>query len=334
MSRLLASPQTAVRLLWAGLLVLAALALLSATSGAVAIPLADLPGLLLGAPADDTGLMHHAVLVDIRLPRIVLAILAGAALAVAGCVLQAMFRNPLAEPGLIGASSGAALAAAVARVLLPGLMIAPLAFVGSLLATWLAWAIGRGQDAARLLLAGIAINALAGGGLALLSYLADETALRGGIVWALGSLSGADWATLTWLAPALILCCGALWRELGALDALLLGEREAWHLGFALGPLRQRLIALTALIVALTVAACGAIAFVGLMAPHLARIVLGPAHRLLLPGAALTGAIGLLAADWLARTVMLPSELPLGAVVSLAGAPFFLYLLISAKPRP
>ncbi|QDQ29324.1 iron ABC transporter permease [Chitinimonas arctica] len=304
------------------------LTVLSAASGAVAIPAWRIPDLLLARPEDETGQMWRSVLLDVRLPRIVLALVAGAALALAGSVLQAVFRNPLAEPGLIGASAGAALAVSVARVWLPTLAIAPAAFVGSLTATWLAWSIGRGQDAARLLLAGVAINALAGGGLALLSYLADDSALRGSSLWALGSLAGAGWTMLAWLVPALLLCVGLLWREVRALDALLLGERETWHLGFDLVALRRRLVALTALVVALTVSACGALGFVGLIAPHLARRLLGPGHRALLPASALVGAACLLAADWLARTAIVPSELPIGAVLSVVGGPFFLFLLV------
>jgi len=314
-----------------GLLLLALLALLAAGSGAVTIPYWKIPSLLLAEPADAPSQLWRSVLLDVRLPRIVLALVSGAALSLAGCVLQAVFRNPLAEPGLIGASAGAALGGALARWLLPSLALAPAAFAGSLAATWLAWLIGRGQDAARLLLAGVAINAMAGGGLALLSQLVDDAVLRGTTLWALGSLAAASWQTLAWLAPALLACALLLWRDRRALDALLLGEREAWHLGYELAGLRRRLVALTALTVALTVSACGALAFVGLLAPHLARLLLGPGHRTLLPGAAIVGAASLLAADWLARLAMQPAELPLGAVLSVAGAPVFLFLLVKTR---
>ncbi|GAB3242159.1 FecCD family ABC transporter permease [Chitinimonas naiadis] len=314
-----------------GVLLLLILALMAASSGAVQIPFWQIPGLLLAEPQEGAQQMWRSVLLDVRLPRILLALLCGAALAQAGCALQAIFRNPLAEPGLIGASAGAALGGALARFILPSLALAPAAFAGSLAATWLAWSIGRGQDAARLLLAGVAINALAGGGLALLSHLADDAALRGTTLWSLGSLAGASWSMLAWLLPALLLCGGLLWREWRALDALLLGEREAWHLGFELTSLRQRLVALTALTVALTVAACGPLAFVGLLAPHLARLIVGPGHRTLLAGAALVGAASLLGADWLARIAVLPSELPIGAVLSVVGAPFFLFLLVKTR---
>jgi iron complex transport system permease protein len=318
--------------LWFGLLGLCLLALLAMTSGTVAIPLWRIPGLLTGDVQNEQDVLWQSVLLSLRLPRVLLALAAGAALAVAGSALQAVFRNPLAEPGLIGASSGAALGASLALTVLPTAAAAPAAFGGALLATSLAWAIGRGPEGGRLLLAGVAINALAGGGLALLGYLANDNALRGSTLWALGSLANAGWTQLGWLLPGLAMCMALLWRDARTLDALLLGEREAYHLGFHLSGLRRRLVALCALTVALTVSACGALAFVGLIAPHLARMVLGPGHRTLLPGAALTGAASLLGADWLARTIIAPVELPIGAVLSLVGAPFFL-MLLWRRPR-
>jgi len=314
--------------LWFGLMAVLLLGLAAAASGPVGIPLWKFPDLLLAQPADETGKLWRTILLEIRLPRIALALVAGGGLAVAGAVLQAMFRNPLAEPGLIGASSGAALAAALAMVVLPQAAAAPAAFVGSLAATSLAWRIGRHQDAARLLLAGVAINALAGGLLALLGNFSNDAALRGMSLWALGSLAGTGWDKLVWLIPSVALVGYLLWRDAPSLDALLLGEREAFHLGHDLVGLRRRLVALTALIVALCVACCGALAFVGLLAPHIARRLIGPGHRNLLPGAALVGALTLLGADWIARTVTSPAELPLGAVLALFGAPFFLSLLM------
>jgi len=313
--------------LWFGLLLVGLFALLAAASGPVAIPPWKIPGLLLNGPADDTARLWHTILLQVRLPRIVLSLAAGAGLAVAGAALQAMFRNPLAEPGLIGASSGAALAVAFVLAALPGVPAPPAAFVGSLLATSLAWRIGRGHDTARLLLAGVAINALVGGMLALIGHLSNDSALRGITLWALGSLASANWAQLAWLIPCLMVAGLLLRREAPALDALLLGEREAYHLGHDLAGLRRRLVTLTALMVALVVSCCGALAFVGLIAPHVARRLLGPGHQALLPGAALVGAVTVLAADWLARTVSSPAELPLGAMLSLLGAPFFLFLL-------
>ncbi|MFC4161145.1 FecCD family ABC transporter permease [Chitinimonas lacunae] len=322
-------PASAAPPLWrGGLLLLLILALLSAASGAVSIPPWRIPALLLGDGGNSDDSLWRTLLLEVRLPRIILALWCGAALAMAGGALQALFRNPLAEPGLIGSSSGAALAAA-ATLALGGSVLAqaPAAFVGALAATWLAWRIGRGRDNAGLLLAGVAINSLAGAGLALLAYLANDIALRGATFWAMGSLAAASWHRLAWLSPALALVGWLLWRQRSALDALLLGEREAFHLGFDVSALRRRLLVLSALTVALTVAACGALAFIGLVAPHLARRLLGAQHGRLLPTAALLGAALLLAADWLARLVMAPAELPLGVVLSCVGAPFFLFLL-------
>jgi iron complex transport system permease protein len=314
--------------LWLASIGVLLLALLAAAIGPVAIEPWQIPSLLFSHQSDDTARLLQTILLEVRLPRIVLALVAGAGLAVAGAALQALFRNPLAEPGLIGAASGAALAAACALSILPALTAAPAAFGGSLLATGLAWRIGRGHDAARLLLAGVAINALAGGALALLGHLSNDSALRGIMLWALGSLAGANWSQLIWLVPCVGITAWLLWRDARALDALLLGEREAYHLGHDLVALRRRLVTLTALMVALVVSCCGALAFVGLIAPHIARRILGPAHRTLLPGSALVGAATLLCADLLARMATSPSELPLGAVLSLLGAPFFLFLLV------
>lgn len=314
------------RWLWAGLAALLLLVLLALSSGAVNVPLSELIPVLIGTSGEPDASLWHTILWQVRLPRILLALIAGAALAVAGCAMQAVFRNPLAEPGLVGASSGAALGGSLAFVVSASL--APLlSFIGALLATGLAWSLASGRDSSRLLLAGVAINALCGSGLALLAYLGNDSALRGATFWGLGSLANAAWDSLIWLIPAQLILGWLIWRHATTLDTLLLGEREAFHLGIAITPMRRWLIALAALTVALTVAQCGAVGFVGLVAPHLVRNLLGPRHRLLLPGAALCGAMLVLLADWGARTLLAPTELPLGALLSLCGAPFFLYLL-------
>ncbi|MGQ5522376.1 FecCD family ABC transporter permease [Chitinimonas sp. PSY-7] len=304
------------------------LALLAASSGEIAIPIWRIPGLLLAVPADQTGQTLRSILVDIRLPRIVLALVCGAALAIAGSTMQTAFRSPLAEPSLIGASSAAALAALLAVRGVPDMAALPAAFAGSLAAIWLAWSIGHSRGSAQLLLTGVAINAMASGGLALL----DEHAYvpRNAALWAWGSLTNGSWASLAWQVPALCACSYLIWREYRALDALMLGDREAYHLGFDLLGLRRRLLVLTALLVALTASVCGALSFVGLVVPNLARYVMGPGHRYLIPAAALTGAGYLLCVDWLARTA-LPTELPLAALLNLIGAPCLLYLLIKNR---
>jgi len=283
---------------------------------------------------------QQAVLLTIRMPRIVLGVLVGAGLAAAGAALQGLFRNPLADPGLIGVSSGAALAAVAVIVLgLPPLATSggvelyalPLAaFGGGVLATllvaWLAYHDGRAQ-VTTLLLAGIAINALAGAGTGLLTYLADDEQLRTLTFWSLGSLGGTTWREVAAIAPPILLALALIARYARTLNALLLGDREAGHLGFAVERAKRVLIVAGALAVGSAVAVAGIIGFVGLVVPHLLRLAQGPDHRFLLPGSALLGAVLLVCADLLARIVVVPTELPIGIVTALLGGPFFFWLL-------
>src|SRR5690606_27219420 len=269
-------------------------AVLASLSGAVDIPLGDaLRVLFTDAPAQPDDTLWRNVLLDIRLPRVLFAAVAGAALAIAGAAMQALFRNPLAEPGLVGISAGGALGAVAAIVLTAGgfMVTAPAAFIGSLLATAAAYVVGRRvPGVAGLLLAGIAINTVAGSLIGLLTYMASDAQLRDLTFWSMGSLAGASWALLAFLAP---------WTLLWSI--LLLGEREAQHLGFALVSVRYKLVTATALIVGPLVAATGGIGFVGLVVPHLVRMTLGADHRWLLPASMLAGALALTLADWLAR---------------------------------
>ena len=212
-------------------------------------------------------------------------------------------------------------------------MLAGAAFVGSLLATLAAWLLGRrAPGAAGILLAGIAINAFGGALIGVFTYLADDMQLRSLTFWNLGSLATADWAMLSWLAPWTLVLMGALLWQWRALNALLLGEREALHLGFELQRLRARLILQVTLLVGPLVAATGIIGFVGLVVPHLVRLVAGADHRPLLPLSLLAGALILVLADWVARIVVIPAELPIGIVTSLLGAPV-LFMLIQREAR-
>lgn len=314
---------------------LLALALMAASSGAMDIPLRRLPALLLGAGAGQAeDALWRQVLLQVRLPRVALAILVGAGLAISGAAMQALFRNPLAEPGLIGVSAGGALGAVGAIVLgaasLP--VVGSAAFVGSLAATLLAWRLGgRSQGVAGVLLAGIAINALCGAVIGVFTWQANDVQLRSLTFWSLGSLAAANWTLVAALAPWTALLSLLLLRDWRAMNALLLGEREALHLGFALVALRRRLIVVVALLVGPLVAVTGTIGFVGLVVPHLVRLTLGADHRALLPASLLAGAIALTLADWLARIVVIPSELPIGIVTSLVGGPFLLWLLARQK---
>lgn len=339
---------------WVIVLLVAGMALsavLALGSGPVAIPPGEVVATLaraLGLPVNpDTSPMQAATVLHLRLPRVLLGLLAGATLAVGGAALQGLLRNPLAEPGLIGVSSGAALAAASVIVLgakLPALTaliplhwLLPLAaFSGGLLATGLvmSWARLRGElSVATVLLAGIAINALALSGIGLLSHIADDHALRSLNFWMFGSLGKAGWTELAVAMPLMLLPVLLILRAPRALDALLLGEAEAGHLGIRVNALKRRLMLGIALSVGAAVSLSGIIAFVGLLVPHLLRLWLGADHRVLLPSAACLGGILLVCADTAARTVMPPTELPVGILTTLLGAPFFLWLLLCQRGR-
>lgn len=341
------NPRVTARALLLGLSGLLLLALwLSLALGPVSVPLLDSLRALLRLLGVPLAAPEQAVLIigQIRLPRSLLGLTVGAVLALTGVAMQGLFRNPLADPGLIGVSSGAALGAALAIVgatLLGGLpvraapyLLSGSAFAGGLLVTALVYRLGRrnGQTSvATMLLAGIALTALAGAAIGLLTYLADDATLRTLTFWNLGSLNGASYARLWPLL--LVAVVVALWlpRRARALNALLLGESEARHLGFAVERLKAELILCTALGVGAAVAAAGMIGFVGLLVPHLVRLLVGPDHRLLLPASALAGGSLLLFADLLARLLLAPAELPLGIVTALLGAPVFLYLLLRGR---
>ncbi|MBK5932202.1 FecCD family ABC transporter permease [Halochromatium salexigens] len=325
-------------------------ALLSIAIGPVAIPLAEVLrtlGALAGLPVAEVAPQHEAVILSIRLPRTLLGLLVGAGLAVAGAAMQGLFRNPLADPGLIGVSAGAALAA-VSVIVLGGQGLAFLtqalgpfslpiaAFAGGLVTTLLVYRLasrdGR-TSVTTLLLAGIAINALAGAGTGLLTYLADDQQLRTLTFWSMGSLGGATWPAVGSAALLIAVPLLALPLLARTLNALLLGEAEAGHLGIAVQRMQPLIVALAALAVGAAVAVSGIIGFVGLVVPHLLRLALGPDHRLLLPGAALLGGSLLLLADLLARTLVTPAELPIGILTALLGGPFFLALLLRWQRR-
>ncbi|QKZ07589.1 MULTISPECIES: FecCD family ABC transporter permease [Pseudomonas] len=322
---------------------------LSLALGPVSLPLLDTlrAGLhLAGVPVHSAGLEQaEMILGQIRLPRTVLGLAVGAVLALAGVAMQGLFRNPLADPGLVGVSSGAALGAAIAIVcgsafgglptLLEPYLLSICAFLGGLAVTALVYRLGRkdGQTSvAVMLLAGVALTALASSAVGLFTYLADDATLRTLTFWNLGSLNGASYQRL-W--PLLLIALGvALWlpRRAKALNALLLGESEARHLGIEVERLKRELVLCTALGVGAAVAAAGLIGFIGLVVPHLVRQVAGPDHRVLLPASLLAGASLLLFADLIARMALAPAELPIGIVTAFLGAPFFLYLLVRGRP--
>ncbi|WP_163371706.1 FecCD family ABC transporter permease [Endozoicomonas acroporae] len=340
-----------------GALLLTALAILlpvvvivSIGVGAVPIPAGDILTILfdrLGS-SDSTISNQSALIIEsIRLPRTLLGLIVGGSLAVAGASMQGLFRNPLADPSIVGVSSGAALGAGIA-IVLGGLLFAGapslvqsysvsiLAFVGGVLSTWLVYKVGttsNGTSVATMLLAGVAINALAGAGMGMLNYVADDTMLRNLTFWQMGSLGGATWDLVIICATLLIPVVLILGRYGLVLNALLLGESEARHLGIDVQKVKLTLIFLTALAVGVSVSVSGFIGFVGLVVPHLIRLAVGPDHRILLPASAMLGGILLLVADMLSRTIVAPAELPIGIVTALMGAPFFLSLLWQQRKR-
>jgi iron complex transport system permease protein len=321
---------------------------LSLALGPVSLPMMDTLRAVLhlvGVPMAEDNLQQAELIVgQIRLPRTLLGLAVGAVLALSGVAMQGLFRNPLADPGLVGVSSGAALGAAVAIVAgasLGGLpepfqpyLLSICAFAGGLGVTAIVYRLGRRDghtSVSTMLLAGVAMTALAGSIIGLFTYLADDASLRTLTFWNLGTLNGASYARL-W--PLLLVCAAViLWlpRRAKALNALLLGESEARHLGIEVERLKRELILCIALGVGAAVAAAGLIGFIGLIVPHLVRLLTGPDHRVVLPASALAGASLLLFADIFARLIMAPAELPIGIVTVFIGAPFFLFLLVRGR---
>ena len=313
----------------------------SLTVGASAVsPRAVLAVLLHSADATPR---DTAIVLQLRLPRTLLGFGVGAALAVSGAMMQGLFRNPLADPALIGVSAGGAMAAVAVIVLgVPAMLVGvtgpfalPLAaFLGSLGTTFAIQHIARSDsrtDVATLLLAGIGVNAIAWAVTGFLIFGSDDRQLRDITFWSMGSLGGATWTTVLGLTPFVVGAVFAAGRWAGVLDALLLGEREASLLGFDVEPAKRRIVIVTAAAVGAGVAAAGVIGFVGLVVPHLVRLLAGAGHRLLLPASALLGGTLMLCADMVARTIVAPAELPIGLVTALLGGPFFLWLLIRQR---
>lgn len=292
-------------------------------------------------PADPT----VRILLDIRLPRVLLAGLVGAALAAAGSAFQTLFRNPMADPYVLGVSSGGSLGAAFAYwLLVPGrrwlgdlvdglgfTLVPVCAFLGALAAVGLVGRLARVRGflpVTTLLLAGVAVAALLGALVSLLVYLSGDR-LRPLVFWLLGSLSGASWRDVAVLAVAAAGGIGWLARHARALNAFWLGEEPAYHLGVDVEAVKRRLLLAGSLLTATAVSVSGVIGFVGLMVPHAVRLLVGGDHRVLLPGSVLTGAAVLILCDALARVVIAPAELPVGVVTALVGAPCFLWVLRS-----
>lgn len=285
---------------------------------------------------------QEAVLLSIRLPRVILGILVGASLSIAGISMQGLFRNPLADPGLIGISSGASMTAVVVIVIGGSLLnnflghyaLYIFTFLGALITAAVVYRISQysGKTViSTMLLAGIAINALTGAVTGIFTYAATDVQLRSITFWMLGSLGGASWNMITGILPFTLIPILVLPGMGKALNAFSLGEETAAHLGVHTEKIKRLIILLSALCVGASVAVSGVIAFVGLVVPHLVRMLTGPDHRYALSITVLAGALLLTLADLVARTLLAPTEIPIGIITALIGAPFLLYILIKDK---
>jgi iron complex transport system permease protein len=288
-----------------------------------------------------------AVLLNIRFPRVILGVLIGAGLGISGAGIQGLFRNPLAEPGLIGISSGATLFAVLMIVMevsvfkmLSGAIgfyaLSLAAFTGACITTVIVYKLsmrnGR-TEISTLLLSGIAINALAGAFTGLLTYMATDEQLRTITFWSLGSLGGASWETVTGILPFILLPVAGLPFLAKSLNALALGDAQALHMGIDVLTVKRVVIVLATIAVGSSVAVAGMIGFIGLIIPHLIRMTFTADHRLVLPGSAILGAALLTLADLLARTIVAPAELPIGILTAMVGTPVFLYIIISERNK-
>lgn len=326
---------------------LVATILLSLASGASdASALAVIGGWIFGAGGDALLSARDTIIVqDIRMPRVALGCLIGAALAVSGAVMQGLFRNPLADPGLVGVSGGAALGA-VSMIVLGTTAFAPVtallgiyalpaaAFLGGLAVTLVLYRVStrRGQTSvATMLLAGIALAALAGALTGVLVFMADDRQLRDLTFWNLGSLAGATWVKVMAVAPVIAAALAAAPFLSRGLNALALGEATANHLGIPVQRFKHVAIVAVAAATGVSVAVSGGIGFVGIVVPHLLRLIIGPDNRYLLPSSALLGGTLLIVADSVSRTIVAPAELPIGIVTAVAGAPFFLWILLRKR---
>ena len=323
--------------------------LFSMTTGASDASAFDVVRELIGGQASESAMSarDRIIVFDIRLPRAILGFIIGGSLAVSGAVMQGLFRNPLADPGLVGVSSGASLGA-VSMIVLGGTVAAPIyqalgifalpaaAFLGGLVTTLVLYRVAtrNGQTSvATMLLAGIALGALAMALTGVLIYMADDKQLRDLTFWSMGSIAGATWTKILAAGPIMLLCLAVVPFLARGLNAITLGEAAAFHMGVPVQKLKNIAIVSVAASTGASVAVSGGIGFVGIVVPHLLRLVIGPDHRFLLPAAALLGGSLLLFADVIARTLVAPAELPIGIITSAVGGPFFLWILLRNRSR-
>lgn len=322
---------------------LVAACLLSLMYGASGISLwSVLSDLLAGR---ELSLRDRVVLFDIRLPRMAMGVLVGAALAVSGAVMQGLFRNPLADPGLVGVSAGAGLGAITAIVMGAHLPVAIAALVGNYTVPMAAFVGGWGAtmvlyrvstrhgrtSVATMLLAGIALGALAGALSGIMIYVANDAELRTLTFWGMGSLAGATWSKVFAAAPIIVVALALAPFLARGLNGLALGEATAHHIGISVQRVKNTAILSVAAATGAAVAVSGGIGFIGIVVPHLLRLAVGPDHKYLLPNSALLGASLLLGADVISRTIIAPAELPIGIVTAVLGAPVFLWILLRRR---
>ncbi len=325
---------------WSIIIVILSLALVAAiiiclSIGVVSIPFDQVISILFGGGSERD---RHIVL-NLRLPRVLLGVIVGASLAVAGATMQGLFRNPMASPSVIGISAGAAFGASLALVLgvswVSGAFAIPaMAFLFAFITLFLVYAVSRDRrgyvPVETLLLAGIAIGALFNALVSALQYFAGDK-LSGVVFWLMGGLNNATWDQILISVPAAILGCSIIMMLSRDLNAIMVGEEQAGNLGINVNQVRMILLLAASLVTAIAVSVAGTIGFVGLIIPHVLRILVGPDHRVLLPTSIIGGALFMVATDTLARTIISPAELPVGIITSIMGAPFFIYLLMSRK---
>lgn len=319
--------------------------LLAVALGQLSIPPAEVVGSLLHHLGLDWGPVPshpnaEAALWNVRLPRVSMALFVGAALGVAGAVMQGVFGNPLAEPAIIGVSSGAAVGACLVIVtgwaFLGLFTTAAAAFVFGLVTTLFMYALSRSDnrtEVVTLILMGVAVNAVASAAIAFLVFWGDTAAREQIVFWQLGSFNGSRWQSVAVVVPLVVVGVAGCLLIARQLDLLSLGDRAARHLGLDVERLRITAIVLVAVLVGAGVAFVGIIAFVGLVVPHVVRMVVGPAHRALVPLSALAGAVVLVVADLVARTAIPYADLPIGMLTALVGGPFFFWLLRRTRSR-
>ena len=291
--------------------------------------------------------INEIVLLNIRLPRVILGALVGLALGTSGAILQGLFRNPLVDPGFIGVSSGAAVGAMFAILftqflqlffwsfLIP-FILPIMAIIGSFITTILVYKMSKVESKTNImtmLLSGIAVNAISGSVIGLFVSISSDVQLRSFTFWTLGGLDNADWLVVFLTSIFVFIPIYFVFKMRYELDIFMLGDSEALHLGLDVETLKKKIILMTSIMVGISVSFCGMIGFVGLVTPHLVRLFIGPKHKFLIPGAALLGAIILSLSDLIAKSIIAPAQLPLGVITSAIGAPFFIWLIINQKKR-